>query len=539
MDVRSRYFHKVNAWRPTTRRQCMLGITVLIYSVTSLQHPLHNKLLGPKHKLTTQLLLFKMLTHEDAKRKSTAADHVDAEHPKRARMTEDNSLPEPQELQSESHHAQAVNTAPSIISRPWLTREQKISKQDLWVIHCRDNLVPGALGPKSWTTVGAEFNETFNTKLSYKTLKRRLYDSTKLFYADNPEYLPARVYLVPMPVQEDEKDIAEDNSTVPQLGSVLTPVPHPVVQNSRTRRVKKAANEKQVQPLGDPGTHPGISSLRPVSISDSQYGYIGAWSASSISEHHISAIDRAKYHLRRRTKGRVNFSFLDAWEQELAETDEQFFDHNTLLMASPFYARMAHAGPARVVSVSKNFCLKTVNAFSQIISPVNAKALPTHYLWHSEKPVAGVFDRLGAIEPEKISWTVSSLLELHVFARQMEVWFVCDMVIDRLHWMLSEQTKLRELYQKFHKQGDNFTNQGEMEGVRLPLVPDLDSFSIAAADIEPAWLRLLAEEPVDTRSLTFFRDVIHALSGALETDWLDDTHELVKTSSGMLVCVTI
>lgn len=94
INVRSRHFCKVNAWRPTTRQERFLGITDLIPSLISLQYPLRNKILDPKHNLTTQLLPFKMSTHEDAKRKSTAADHVDAGHPKRARVTEDNSIAE-------------------------------------------------------------------------------------------------------------------------------------------------------------------------------------------------------------------------------------------------------------------------------------------------------------------------------------------------------------------------------------------------------------------------------------------------------------
>lgn len=64
--------------------------------------------------------------------------------------------------------------------------------------------------------------------------------------------------------------------------------------------------------------------------------------------------------------------------------------------------------------------------------------------------------------------------------------------------------------------------------MRLPPVSHLDSFSIVADDIESAWLRLLAVEPVDTRSLTFFRDVIYTLSGSSEMEWLDDSYQLVQ-----------
>jgi hypothetical protein len=106
-----------------------------------------------------------MPTYEYAKRKSTAADHIEAEHSKRARMTEDYSIAEDREPQSASNNAQAVLAANPIPARPWLARQQNISEQDLWVIYCRDNLVPGAIGPKNWGTVGAEFNEHFEEKL--------------------------------------------------------------------------------------------------------------------------------------------------------------------------------------------------------------------------------------------------------------------------------------------------------------------------------------------------------------------------------------
>ncbi|KAH4000284.1 hypothetical protein HBI13_213500 [Parastagonospora nodorum] len=439
-----------------------------------------------------------MSTYEYAKRKSTAADHIDAEHPK------------------------PVTAANPVPACPWLAREQNISEQDLWVIYCRENLVPGAISPKNWETVGVEFNEHFEEKLkqplSYTTLQRRLLTSRKRFYADNPDYLPALVYLVPMSAHEDEGDVVEDSVIVIQPGLVLAPVSPPAPQNNRTRRVKKAANEKEVQPPGDPKVYLGSSSLGLVAISDSQYGLAGAW----------SAIDRAKYYLRRRTKDRIVFNFMDASEQNLAENDVQFIEHDKLLMASPFYARLSRADPARVVGVPEDFCVKTVNAFSQMISPVHAKALPTHYLWPSEKPVAGAYDRFGAVQPEKINWSVSYLLKLHVFARHMQVWFVCDMVLDRMHWMINEQAKFRGIYGQLKKQDDCTKTQGQIKTVCLPPVSDLDSFSIAADDIEPAWLRLLAERPIDTRSLTFFRDAIHALGGSSETDWLDDTYEPVQ-----------
>jgi hypothetical protein len=213
--------------------------------------------------------------------------------------------------------------------------------------------------------------------------------------------------------------------TQPEL--VLATVSPPAPQNNRTRKVKKAAHDKEVQPPGDPKVYPRSSSLGLVAISDLQYGLAGAWSASSISAHQVSAMDRAKCHLRRRTKDHVVFNFMDASEQNLAENDVQFIEHDTLLMASPFYARLSRADPARVVGVPEDSCVKTVNAFNQMISPVHAKALPTHYLWPLEKPVAGAYDRFGALEPEKINWSVSYLLELHVFARYMEVWFVCQL----------------------------------------------------------------------------------------------------------------
>jgi hypothetical protein len=42
-------------------------------------------------------------------------------------------------------------TAPA--SRHWLTRPQHINAQNLFVLHCRDNLIPGATGQKTGTSL--------------------------------------------------------------------------------------------------------------------------------------------------------------------------------------------------------------------------------------------------------------------------------------------------------------------------------------------------------------------------------------------------
>jgi hypothetical protein len=62
-----------------------------------------------------------------------------------------------------------------------------------------------------------------------------------------------------------------------------------------------------------------------------------------------------------------------------------------------------------------------MNIFFQLVAPVLATSLPTHYLWKAHTAEPGIYDRFGAIAAEKIIWTMDNLLDLLDFARYMEV----------------------------------------------------------------------------------------------------------------------
>ncbi|KAF2828212.1 hypothetical protein CC86DRAFT_289240 [Ophiobolus disseminans] len=242
--------------------------------------------------------------------------------------------------------------------------------------------------------------------------------------------------------------------------------------------------------------------------------------ASSISDHTISVIDRMKYHLRCRTVEHVTFIYLNLGEEEanMLDQDAQYIDHDILVEASPTYARHVQKHPDRPIKVPKSITAKTVNAFSQIVSPVRAIRLPTHYLWPSKNSIPRVFDRFGAIDPEKINWSVGTLLELVAFARYMDILWMCDMAIDRLHWMFTEQSKLSEICRKKFTQNGWMNVNGRFVRVdnHLPSVPDLQDRSLSAKDFESDHLDQLFAEPVDVPTLMFVADLIFALGDESE-----------------------
>jgi hypothetical protein len=203
---------------------------------------------------------------------------------------------------------------------------------------------------------------------------------------------------------------------------------------------------------------------------------------------------------------------------------------DTLVGTSPYCARVTREEPDIPIDVPEHFTARTVNIFTQLVSPTRATSLPTHYLWTSGKPVPGVYDRFGAIRPEEIPWTIGTLLGLHAFAQLMQVHFVCDMVLDRIHWMFTAQVKMKKEYASTPLQHKSLNEAGKnvLAGFRRPKGPDLDC-SLAAEDFETEHLEMLAlEEPLDFQALTFIADVIHALGGAPDQEWWEAAPEKVK-----------
>jgi hypothetical protein len=167
-----------------------------------------------------------------------------------------------------------------------------------------------------------------------------------------------------------------------------------------------------------------------------------------------------------------------------------------------------------------------VNIFIQLVSPSRATSLPTQYLWKSEKLIPAYMTTV-AIDPEKIDWSIDGLLDLHAFARHMEVRFVCDMVLDRIHWMYSAHTAMKKAYADVLLQHGKAGRKAGAD-FQMPLAPDL-GFSLAAEDFEVEHLDLLAlEEPLDVQAFTFITDVLHALGGAPDKEWVENAPEMVK-----------
>ena len=477
--------------------------------------------------------------------------------------------------------APATNATPVEFPRPWLKRRQTLPEQTVWLIHAHDNLVPGATRPKPWKDVAIEFNEHFKAvlakPLAHKTLSKRVSDSRAQFLAHNPEYPEKPTYPVPMydpeaddeeqsagdedvAMSEDEQEVDDENRLSDDIWDdeeqqdpdadmreneeelVQTELPD-TVRDTTPLPFEAAHVENDVEDGARSGTPLPVTRKRSVQLPAAQISPVTSaldvsanapsmYGASSIPEHRISTVDRMKYHLRRRTDEPVAFNFLDLDEDETKTftNDVQFVDHDILMDVSPTYVRYAHKYPDRPMDVPKGITTKTVNAFCQIIAPVRATQLPTHYLWQSEKPVPGEYDRFGAIEPEKITWSVDMLLELLAFARHMKVLWICDMVIDRLHQMYTEQAKLRDMCRKHFQQTGwmNVNGRQVNVGVHLPSVPDLENRGLTPMDFESEHLNGLLKDPVDEPTLTFVGDVIAASGDELDPEWLEGLSKEVQ-----------
>ncbi|KAL5116084.1 hypothetical protein ACEQ8H_005980 [Pleosporales sp. CAS-2024a] len=490
-----------------------------------------------------------------AKRKASEVIAANPRSPKSLRILNDDAVAETEDFQSSarpiegdsavspsasaspstSSSAPTSTSAPAPTSAntttPWLTRPQNISEQNLWLLHCRDNLVPGSRGPKDWITVTEEFNTHFAAELkkglAMKTLSKRLGIARQQFNIDNPEYVTALLNRASASAAGNLSDAAPESNVTQVDNAEEFPAAKPITNitapkkttgpaaaaisahNVQVKNIKNVQESQAMQP----------SKLRPAVLRTSEdvehaidwrTSHPGTSSASLISPHQVSPIDRVKWHLCHRTQNRVIFAFVDKEDQDLVADDSQFIDHDILRAISPFWARQVDADSEHIIDVPKEYCIRTINAFIQLLSPVRSKFLPTHYLWRSPHLIPGAHDRFGAIAPEKIHWGVSNLLELSAFARYMEVDFICDMVVDRLHWMYITQAAHRSA-----------ADQQASSQRRLSSIADLECFGISAADVETAWLDALIEEKnINVPMLTFVADLVHALRGEIDAEWL-------------------
>lgn len=237
-----------------------------------------------------------------------------------------------------------------------------------------------------------------------------------------------------------EPSVAQDDGTLQQILGTL----QPIVEDHVSPPATAAAMDKlpptatdALETIEENAPSQALSTVIetlsvPVTTTSSTVHF-----TDTISADQISPVDRAKFYLSGRTNDAVAFNFENHGEDYLEQESIRQVDNEILLVASPHYARFSREHPESPTLVPKQFTRKTVNAFMQLISPVRGTSLPTHYIWHSATPVPGVYDRFGAINSEKIFWTFETLLDLHAFARHMEVHLICDMVIDRLHTMFT------------------------------------------------------------------------------------------------------
>lgn len=428
-----------------------------------------------------------------------------------------------------SHHNVLSGTdddAPRL-ARSWLKRPQNLSDQLLFLIFCRDNLVPGSRGMKPWDQVAAEFNERFKDELkqplAWNTLSKRAGPAKKQFMAENPEYAAALKYPVPEYAQDDDDGRHASDPEITVLehddGEDKCPINlHGIAAAESARPPQRSTQvDPEVRSIGDT-SHTNTAG-------QTMYRNLEPCYPTLISDHNISALDRARYHLRRRTKNPATFCFLDENEAELDDEDPQYLDHDILLNVSPFYRRISSSDPDAVLNIPKNFSIKTVNMFIQVVSPDRANALPTHYLWRNNHQVPGVYDRFGAITPEKIYWSVDVLLELQAFARYMEVSWISDMVIDRLHWMFTEQRKIKDACKQLalrHERKDAYAHKVYVMQ-RLSTTKDAHFWGLAADDFDEEYLAQLAVDPKAEKALAFIANLMHSLGSAPDASWLATT----------------
>jgi hypothetical protein len=144
-----------------------------------------------------------------------------------------------------------------------------------------------------------------------------------------------------------------------------------------------------------------------------------------------------------------------------------------------------------------------------------------------------VYDRHGAISAEKIPWSVDVLLELLLFALWMQVYWVVDMVVDRLHYLYSEQARCKDIYAEMGTPVDGYVDVG---GRRILVGSKLFTghngnllHGVAAEDFEEGFMSELANMRVSMPVWRFLADILYALGddvrGAL---WFETVSEEVR-----------
>lgn len=433
-------------------------------------------------------------------------------------------------------HQPPLPSIPHLLrTRPWLTRPQSISPQDFFVLHTRDNLVAGATGPKDWNLVAAEFNEAFKEELkkplAWNTLSKRCVAARKTFLRENEEYAGVVRYPVPdlegdEEDEEGEEEGYEDGDMLDvdetegdgrgQTPSLLTGegLMHPT--NALPSRNNAALVTPQNSGSPPPGHHL-LPATSPALLSPEFHN------PSSIPVHYIDPTTRAKFHLRHCTTDPVTFHFLDAHEGDLAREDPQYIDAEHFTSLSPIYARTAKRNSRdSVINVPTDFSVRTVNIFVQLVVPWPATDLPEHYLWKVRKPVPSVYDRFGGIKVEKITWTVDTLLDLLFFAQMLEVYWIVDIVIDRLHFMYVDQKKYAEVCKAMGERDKGWVNiegRSVFVGARLPAAEN-SLAGVSAEDFEKEVLQRLVQGSGDLPALTFVGDLLNALGGEVDAEWL-------------------
>lgn len=403
---------------------------------------------------------------------------------------------QPSSVTSEPTISQLLHT------RPWLSRPQSVSEQDLFIIHCRDNLVPGATGPKDWDEVTAEYNQKFREQmkpLSWKTLSKRCGIARKIFMGENEDYVHVLTYPVPDIDAEGESDEDVDMDTQ-MVG-------------------EEALLSDPTQPTPQPPSPPPPTPVPfPLPSSRSMPGF---YDPASIPKTYITPTTRAKFHIRNRTTSFMRFHFLNSNEERLVKDNPQCVDIKIMIANSPFYARSLHrSANYTIIDVPEKFTARTVNAFIQLIAPVRATQLPEHYLWKAQAATSDVYDRFGVVKAEKIEWTVVRLLDLLFFAEILEVGWVVDMVIDRLHFLFVEQKRLSQI--------DGAVSDTRVSSRSRASTVAMYPTKLSAEDFGEGIVTHLAEVSKDVQTLRFIADLMRGLGSNTDATWITRVSNKVK-----------
>lgn len=326
---------------------------------------------------------------------------------------------------------------------------------------------------------------------------------------------------------DDESNTEEEDSYVRTNGKIANRQGESTIKHPEAHIATQPATKLPTPLSSSPPTRRGLSFTSKITTPAP-----GSFSPSTVEDDYIPPNTRAKFHLQHRTDERVTFHFPDPHEQSLANEDAQYVDTSTLLFISPCYARTAAEDPRNIViTVPDYITIRTVNVFIQLVSLERANKLPTHYLWSAKKPVPGVYDRYGAIRVEKIIWSVEALLDLLLFAQWMEVYWVIDMVVDRLHFLFAEEARYEDIFADMGMPVDGYVNVGGRQvfvGSKLPPV-DNTLARVTAKDFERDFMVLLAEMSESTPVWTFLADLLYALGEEVKSaEWSPALSKHVK-----------